>query len=192
MIFTPFRIFDLPAELRNLVFKNVAVCHTLWLRKRRFEDHSGLLSVGPQLRQEYLPIVMLCAPKIWVKVVNFDLRNVVTFLNHLSAATIHNLSTITAAKERQLRIRIYVNDASHNSYLIWRWLNRMNHVNKEGTNLDIRYYLRKYVLGRTRPALEYPLLRDWARRIDRFLERGRDGRARDEALKIRALFSGRA
>lgn len=60
----PFRFFDLPAELRNLVYGMIAREQTAVLERHRVSDQSKLLDIA-ELRDEYFPVLMLYAHQIF-------------------------------------------------------------------------------------------------------------------------------
>lgn len=141
---TPFRLFDLPAELRNLIYEKAAENQHVTIRSPTVSltDRSGLLVSGDQLRNEYLPILLLHAPKITVKICNFDFTKVTHFLNHLSDAEATALPNTTKPTARKVEVALEYGATPEgtNQRNLKRWLNRFSHPAKKGTTLDTTYY----------------------------------------------------
>lgn len=98
-----FRLFDLPAELRNVVYEKIAEDQTAEIRSRKkfLTDRSGLLGIEDRLRDEYLPILLLHSSELAVQIIDFDFGKLISFFNRLSDAEVNALpSTSKPAKGR--------------------------------------------------------------------------------------------
>lgn len=146
-----FRLLDLPAELRNNIYEKVAESETAHLSVRtrgNLASASALSRVNRQIRNEFLPIIYICAPKIVARVSNFDFRHIVTFLNRLSEAELQTLPSVTRPNERKMEVELQVLcgapqrgllDTTNEGALLMRWLKRANHPSKKGASIDISY-----------------------------------------------------
>ena len=185
----PFRFFDLPAELRNLVYQMIAQEQIVNLRARNPTDGSGLLTKDaiPKLRDEYLPILLLYASKIEAMVTDFDFTKIVTFLNCLSNAEANLLPTTEKAGMRKIEVKLNITYSclSHpNPPLLTRWLNRAGHATKKGTTLDISYTL--FGAYFTPPGSQpHFLIVDCIKVLGDYIQATRNERAKEEAKKIR-------
>ena len=192
-----FRLLDLPAELRNLVYEKVAEEQVAYLVRRNLQDRPGLLSVNRQLRNEYIPIMLLYPSKIQANVMNFDFRDVHACINRLCNAEMNTVS-ITKPRSRELHIQLQIRkDASWDSYWLWRWLYRVRPTNEKRMMLHVSYslvpYYGDYVSEYFLPPSSlpgYPYVPGWARMLDNHLRSAKDVKAIEEGTKIRASFDG--
>jgi hypothetical protein len=178
----PFRLFDLPAELRNVVYEKIAEEQTARIRSAKvlLSDGSGLVKAGPELRDEYLPILLLHASKIEARVHDFEFGPVITVLNQLSSAEINALPTVTHPGTRKIEIQLFINYGL--AGMLKRWLNRAGHGEKKGTMLDISYK----VMGRT--PYNRKFYDAWVAVLDDYIEEALTERAVSEARKIKAAL----
>lgn len=105
---TPFAFIDLPGELRNLIYEQTALTQTVILENGVLTDHSGLLDVSEQFRNEYYPILLLCAGTTVVNVNNFDFRPIVTFLNKLPEDELNILPSINKPAVRAFEVHLNI------------------------------------------------------------------------------------
>lgn len=110
-----FRFLDLPPELRNIVYTMIAEKQTATITKHTLADHSGLQDIK-ELKSEYTPIFMLCAPVITAAVLDFDFRNIVSFFNKLTDAE-HNKLLPSAGKQatRKVTIKLHIEQESYSN-----------------------------------------------------------------------------
>ena len=192
----PFRFLDLPGELRNVIYVNVAQQSTAVVKGRRLTDRSGLLEVNTQLYDEYLPLLILHASKIQLGVTNFDFRDVVRFLNGLSTSELNALPTVTKPSTRKIEITLTVTKiASNYEDLLRRWLNRAGHTAKKGAMLDINYKLVRsfpacFGWAARDTAADDPVCLGWMIMLGVYKRFTHNARAEAEADKIRAVFDG--
>ena len=183
----PFPFLTLPAELRNIVYGMVAEEYTAYVKKRILTDRSNLALVNRQIRDEYHPVSLLCAKNIQTKVVDFDFRHIVTFINRLSTSEVNALPNATKPGTRRIDVTLVFSNNPADHYLLRRWLNRAGHPTKKGTMLDFRYTLktpegfkplrfdhRDYVLKTL----------EWRRLVSPLALYAGEGRAKDEAEEI--------
>lgn len=191
----PFPLFNLPAELRNLVYEKAAETQTAYLVKGKVSDNSGFLTASSKLHDEYLPILLVFAPKFKARVLNFDFRDVIYTLNRLSDKTLDSLSTTSTPRARQLHIDIEINNtANANTHLLHRWLNRATRKANKGTELDISYSLEATFDQTAKETRWYNsdayFLDQWVKALDGFIHFAKEGKAKNEAEKIRAHVEG--
>ena len=138
-----FRFLDLPAELRNNIYEKVAEDETAYLKKNtrgNLACASGLSCLNSQVRSEFLAILILVAPQIVTLVTNWDFSHVVRYLNKLSDAELNALPTVKTPSARSMDIQLRVtHEPRFNIDFLTRWLNRMSHPTKKGTDLGVRY-----------------------------------------------------
>jgi hypothetical protein len=196
----PFHFLDLPAELRNLVYKMVAEDQTAVLKNRELRDTSGLLDIDDQIRNEYLPMLLTYAATIEAEVNNLDFQNIVTFLNRLSDAEVNTLPNATKPAVRPIEIKLKITEHAYKNRieLLRRWLNRVGHPTKKGTMLNISYTLSSYHrarrLGNHGGYIQYRrndhLFYAWREAVDAYIKASTNSRGVEEAEKIRiALVS---
>ena len=192
----PFRLLDLPGELRNMIYVDVAQQSTAVVKRRQLTDHSGLLEANTQLHDEYLSMLILHASKIQVEVTNFDFRCAVTFINRLSNTEINALPTVAKPSTRKIEIVLVVTKTvSKNEDLLSRWLNRAGNTTKKGTMLDINYKLVRlfpacFGWAARDTAADDPVCLGWMIMLGVYKRFTHNARAEAEADKIRAVFDG--
>ena len=183
----PFPFLTLPAELRNIVYGMVAEEYTAYLKKRILTDRSNLVLVSRQIRDEYRPVSLLCAKNIQTKVVDFDFRHIVTFINRLSTTEVNALPNATKPGTRRIDVTLVFSNNPADYYLLRRWLNRAGHPTKKGTTLDFRYTLKtpegfKLLRFDIRDYVVKTL--EWRRLIHPLPLHAGEGRVKDEAKEI--------
>ena len=157
------------------------------------DDGSGLLSACPRLHDEYLPILMLYASSIRAEVRNFDFQDLIYTFNRLPSGRLNSLSSTTQPRSQQLHIDLLVTNSSNaNVHLLFRWLNRATRNTKKGAELDISYSLKCTFADecadyRSRYSKK-ALLVNWTTSLKMYLKCMKNGRANDEAKKLKALF----
>jgi hypothetical protein len=177
----------LPPELRNLVYAEVARGRVAYLKKGTLTDNSSLLQVNTQVHDEYIPMLIQFAKAIKTDVIDFDFRHIVTFFNRLSAAELSALPSLTRPDGRSVEISLlfsYILNRS-DDYLLRRWLNRASSTTKNGTMLDFQYTLALPAQRAIRPGAH----RHWRRSVASFIAASKDGRAKEEAVKILRTLS---
>ena len=176
----PFQFFDLPAELRNLVYQKIVQEQTASIGGR-LTDHSGLLPVHaiPQLSDEYIPVLLLYASRLKATVIDFEFGKRVTFINRLSDAEVNTLPTATKSGTRKIDIHLNISYDSKGSGVkgLRRWLNRAGHPRKKGTTLDISYTFSRVA--------HHSYVADWVRVLNDYNEGSDNERAKEEAEKIK-------
>ena len=179
-----------------MIYEFAAQQSTAFVKGRQLTDRSGLLEVSAQLREEYLPILILNAPKIQIEVTNFDFRHAVTFINRLSTIELSTLPTFTTPSTRKIEVMLIISKgATKNQALLRRWLNRAGNTTKKGTSLDISYKLVRSHPACFRWAAGYivtddPVCFDWVIVLDVYKKFNDNAVANAEADKIRAVFDG--
>ena len=140
---------ELPAEIRNIVYEDVVdglpEGYLSYRTRSILSSRSALPRVSRQVREEFQAVLYLRASRIIAEVKNFDFRHIVTFLNRLSdkeAATLLAPSATT----RHMTIRLEFSkkppfDIMAGIPLLNRWVNRMDHPTKRGTNIGTTYEL---------------------------------------------------
>lgn len=179
------RLFDLPAELRNLVYEKVGETQIARVRSPKvfLTDGSGLLDIDDQLRREYLPILLLNAVKIQVKVFSFNFGSLITFLNRLSNAEINALPSAANRNIREVEVLLHsYGRTGKNERDLKRWLNRAGHTTKKGTMLNTSYKLRV-------PSMLGP---GWDGVLNAYIENSANKKGKDEARKIKGATVDRS
>ena len=187
----PFPFMNLPPELRNIVYAEAAKDNVAVIEKSTFTDNSALSQVSAQIHNEYMPILALNAKAIQTTVLDFDFRHVVTFINRLSAAELNALPSINKSDTRPIDISLRFNpfEAFHD-YHLGRWLKRAGSPTKKGTMLYFRYSL-CVPEGQTATWSRFGpmwISHRWHQMLDDFAKVAKDGRPREEALKMRTAF----
>ena len=191
---TPFRLFDLPGELSNLIYQKIAEDQSAWLNpKIQLVDDSGILEID-ELREEYYQMLLLHAGHIYTTVRDCNFRYIITFLNRLSEAELKALPTTTKPSTRSITVRLDLGFSEHQGRAaLWRWLNRVEDTTKKGTKLDISYepMLHRSTLNRRGPQRYIPLsiADSWNREIDNYLRWEGGERSHAEARKIKAAIN---
>lgn len=181
----------MPAELRNIVYADVASDATISLGKDgSLTENSNIRLAGPQLRGEYDPILLVCAKEVKTEVHEYEFRHIVTFINRLSTAELNSMPNINSTPARRIEVTMFFCRMNFpDGYFLRRWLNRANSTTKKGTELDFTYVLRNDFRDTS-----YPYgyrLRNWAQLVADYVDGAEDGRSREEAEKIGAAFSRR-
>ncbi|KAK4908297.1 hypothetical protein LTR49_022777 [Elasticomyces elasticus] len=164
----PFRLLDLPAELRKMVFKQAAQQSTAVLREEasgQLISDSRSMRVSRQVHAEFSNALCLTRPKLVAHVHDLDFTHLVVFLNKLSAGELASLPTISstttflarASAIRTIQIRIYLladNVVSENGPLdvaeLELWIRRCGKATKTGSQVNFTYivYSNFFMLGR--------------------------------------------
>lgn len=144
---TPFRFLDLPVELRDNIYQMVLDAEPeAYLSKRfrgRLITRSALAWVNRGIRSEFLSTVYVYAGNINAVVKDFDFQHIVTFLNRLSDKEMRLL--VDGPSSRCLNIELSFsstftgNVESEAFHLLDRWLRRLQHPTKKGTNVLTTY-----------------------------------------------------
>ncbi|KAK3670033.1 hypothetical protein LTR78_010064 [Recurvomyces mirabilis] len=138
-----FPILDLPAELRNAIYEYAALDATAVVRpnvRGKVLSNSPLTRVSHQVREEYSSMLLLTAPTITAHVKDLDFAHIVALLNRLSDQELRALPSITLPSDRSIRINLHITEAcATHSDTLTRWLLRLEHPTKSGTNLNITY-----------------------------------------------------
>jgi len=142
----PFRLLDLPPELRSRVYEfhldDKPQAHLIWLiyQHPQLATTSSLILVSKQVREEFLGIVYLAGPIIYTTARNYDFRHIVTYLNRLDNLELERLTDKDKpyAKEMKIVIGITQNCPSTLPYLD-RWVNQAAHPTKKGIEINFQY-----------------------------------------------------
>ncbi|KAK4551821.1 hypothetical protein LTR86_010907 [Recurvomyces mirabilis] len=138
-----FPILDLPAELRNAIYEYAALNATAVVRSNvrgKVLSNSPLTRVSHQIREEYSSMLLLTAPTITAHVKDLDFAHIVTLLNRLSDQELRALPSTNLPSGRSIRINLHITQTcSPHSDALMRWLIRLEHPTKRGTNLNITY-----------------------------------------------------
>ena len=138
-----FPFLDLPAELRNNIYEKVCEAEPeAFLIKRgrgNLASRSALPRVCHQIRNEFNSILYLCAGELIASVTDFDFQHIVTFINRLSDMELRSLlPTTDVPSSREMSVELIFEDSPDYS-LLERWVKRMQHPTKKGTNVAISY-----------------------------------------------------
>lgn len=148
---TSFPFLYLPAELRNTIYEKVCEgqpqAYLISRAKGHLACRSALPRVSRQVRDEFLPVLYLCACELIASVKDFDFRHIVTFINRLSDTEMKAiLPTIDTPSLRLMTVELtfehkleYGNFLSPEYSLLNRWVNRMAYSTKKGTNIAVSY-----------------------------------------------------
>ena len=143
----PFRLLNLPAELRDMIYACIVETDTPARLDRRNKGKliviSAMSQTSKQVRQEITSATYLYAP-IVADVRNLDFRHIVTFFNKLSDLELRYLSGTTANNnpERKITIELFFTQdykVGSSGPFLDRWLNRIEHPTKKGTKVDFSY-----------------------------------------------------
>ncbi|KAK4506474.1 hypothetical protein PRZ48_000206 [Zasmidium cellare] len=142
----PFRLLDLPAEVRDNVYEKALedepIAHlSRFTSDKKLLTDSRLVGVSKQVQQEFTDVMDLYAPIIRTSVRNFDFGAVIAYLNRISEADVEKLTKDTAALTRTMRIefefrRPFPYDFGRN---LQRWLNRVRDPSRKGTDVVFEY-----------------------------------------------------
>lgn len=114
--------FDLPPELRNVIYELLANSAVLSLphagkRKKSAPEVIGLLTTSKQCRREYLPILFSTA-RVFVDITDFDFANLMRVVSSL-----YSLELKSLRENRQLTIRLHTHNCTReNMNNLRRWL----------------------------------------------------------------------
>lgn len=179
----PFPLLDLPAELRNNIYEKVLENQPkVYLSKRtrgNLASQSALARVSRQVRNEFLPVMYLCAGEIIASVQNFDFRHIVTFLNRLSDKEMTALVETPSSRKMKIELTFTSsfrsNRFSEEFALLHRWINRLEHPTKRGTKIDATYVVVEYNGKADYSVFKFAVISGWSQ----------EKRTMDEARKIR-------
>ncbi|KAK5733263.1 hypothetical protein LTR17_009872 [Elasticomyces elasticus] len=135
-------LLDLPAELRNAIYEFVLVSTGGVLvsrsaTRRTLASSSSLPRVNKQIRDEFLATAMLMA-EVHTTSVDFSFRHIVAFLNRLSDEELRALPTTKLLTQRKIIIHLHPSiDSVEQPQYLERWLNRVQHPTKKGTDVTI-------------------------------------------------------
>lgn len=140
----PFRLLDLPRELRDLVYKKVLEIYPVAHLSRFTSDRNlltdcRLLSVSKQVQAEFRSVLNLHAPVIHTGVNSFDFGHVIHFLNCISDAELQKLQADTVSGLRQFSIHMGFRGHQEIWSPLQRWLNRKNNPEKRGAGIEYHY-----------------------------------------------------
>ncbi|KAK3615946.1 hypothetical protein LTR22_027232 [Elasticomyces elasticus] len=188
-------LLDLHTELRNAVYEMVLACTggALLSRSatyRALASSSAMPRVNKQIRDEFLATTMLLA-EIHTTSVDFSFRHIVAFLNRLSDEELRALPTTKLPTQRKIIIHLHPNiDSMEQPQYLRRWLNRVQHPTKKGTNVVYEYRYSGSV-PHYRNNYHYP---DFSRRLHVWgldVVKMAPGRKKDEFTAIIAALHGR-
>ena len=145
--------FDLPAEIRNVIYEELVSDTTLSLpayRKQKLPPQpNGLLLASKQCRREYVPLLLSTAPII-VEVRDFDFSNLIRIVGGLYSM---ELKAMRANPNLIIHLRTQ-NCARENMATLRRWLvNRADSLDRLPWRYEIRVRLlqeSEYYAGRLR------------------------------------------
>ncbi|KAK5691065.1 hypothetical protein LTR97_011717 [Elasticomyces elasticus] len=163
----PFRLLNLPAELREMVFEQAAHKFTAVLREEasgQLINDSRLMRVSRQVHAEFSNALCLTRPKLVVHVHDLDFTHLIVFLNKLSAGELASLPTMSptttflvrASAISTIQIRIYLladNAVSEHAPLdiaeLELWIRRCGNATKTGNQVNFTYivYSNFFMLG---------------------------------------------
>ncbi|KAK5733437.1 hypothetical protein LTR17_009682 [Elasticomyces elasticus] len=163
-----FRLLDLPAELRKMVFEQAAQQSTAVLREEasgQLISNSRLMRVSRQVHAEFSNVLRLTHPKFVAHIHDLDFTHLIVFLNKLSAGELASLPTMSSTTTfsvrtsaiRTIQIRIYLladNVVSENAPLdvaeLELWIRRCGKATKTGSQVNFTYiiYSNFFMLGR--------------------------------------------
>lgn len=171
----PFRLLDLPPELRNNVYdkviENYPRAYLPRLSGRTVASGSALLRVNRSVRAEFMNALYISAT-IVADVMNFDFSRIITFYNRLRDTHMKSLAQAGAKSERHMLIRLKVDFLADPKKLM-RWLNRTQHPAKKGNEVKISYVADKRWSSHYLP------------RVDKKLKELPEGQVRWELMKIK-------
>ena len=147
----------LPRELRDEIYKQILcrdASNRLKSSSHNIVTRCGLVGVNAQISAEFLDAVLFHAPVITTTVRNHNFAPVVTFLNRLSAAQLNRLSSRRGGEEeqthaagvddkkrkRKMRIILSYSAGARDSRAhLNRWLDRFDHPDKRGKEIEFEY-----------------------------------------------------
>lgn len=144
---TPFRLLDLPREMRDNIYTKALEDDTVYLS--RFSKDKTLLTdcrlvgANKQIRHKFLNAMIMSPPVIQARVRNFNFSSLISFLNRLSEEELYKLTTDTRSGTRVMKIQLefHVPGAGGRSpsNSLERWLNRADQPTKKGVNVEFEY-----------------------------------------------------
>lgn len=183
-------LLDLPLELRDIIYLMIIregppLRLSTW--RKQLMTTSPLVIVNKQVRSEYLNAASLYG-NITTKVVDFNFRHIVSFLNRVPEPKLASFQTDHAPTSRTISIYFFFRAKWNVGLpLLRRWYNRFNHPYKRGANTGFQYVLIKPNRYFKNPdALSTHWVRDLLENGD--LPNLREGRAKEELKKIVEAF----
>ena len=136
-----FTFWDLPAEIRNVIYEHVAIdTKVVVTGAARKQNKSpppppSLLVVSGRTRQEYLPILLECAP-IAFTVKDFDFKGLMRIISSLYSTELKALRL-----NNHLTIRLQIEKANKDSMAsLRRWLvNRAENLDRLGWSYNLAW-----------------------------------------------------
>ncbi|KAK5675196.1 hypothetical protein LTS10_012272 [Elasticomyces elasticus] len=187
-------LLDLPAELRNTIYETVlastgGVLLSRSATRRALASSSTMPRVNKQIRDEFLATAMLMA-EVHTTSVDFSFRHIVAFLNRLSEEELRALPTTKLPKQRKIIIHLHPSiDSVEQPQYLERWLNRVQHPTKKGTDVvyEYRYSGPSLLLQRFHGSYDFlRRLQMWESDIPRWAP----GRKKNEIRAIIAALRG--
>lgn len=189
----PLGLFELPAELRNMIYEKVAEDQVAELYKGKLTDISGLLETDPKIRDEYYPFLLSHSSTLEANIEHFDFSEVGTFLNSLTESEACFLPSLASPTERKFTICMAVSTpcAIGAVEMLQQWLNNCNDSTKRESSLDVEYVrilpqiVQKYPSAWD--AFNNPVrvsLSLWTPILKKYIEDDPESRGAEEAKKI--------
>ncbi len=139
-----------PFKLRDHIYSFVArdLTATLYTRGRgNLTCPAAITLVNKQIRSEVMSVLCLEAGSIVAEVVNFDFRHLVTFYNRLSEREHKHLLGMSQGQEKRHIVVRLAFTYGYSEYtaedLLKRWVKRVAHPNKQGTEVYCSYEVAK-------------------------------------------------
>lgn len=112
--------------------------------RRKLFSKSAMARVNRQVREEFNSLLQVAAFDLVAEVKNFNFSHVVTFLHKMDGKELANLPTAHVPSERRMTIKLITPDVpgSHPNWeMLQRWLNRLDHPDKNVRIVDGRRQL---------------------------------------------------